>query len=587
MIDIFIVLGLLALAIVLFAREVFSVDIVTLLLLIALVVLGYLSPAEAFSGFSSDIIIILASIFVLSGALQHTGVIDAIGSRLLKIAGQSAGRLLLVIMGTAGGFSAFMNNTTATALFVGPVLSLARNLRVSASKLLIPLAYASILGGTCTLIGTSTNVAVSLYITKAGLEPLHLFEMTKIGIIILGTGMIYMLLVGRHLLPDHPDQSLAGAFALKEYLSEIIVVPNSHMIGQRMFESDLARMDFRILEVIRNKRRFPPDPNTLVEANDVLIVNGNAAELLKVKAAAGIEIRPEIQHGDRTLQSAHTKIAEVLIHPRSELIGHTLKELDFRRLFGLTVLAISRHGQSLKGQLGRVRLRMGDLLLVQGTPAQLSAAKNHHDVTLLEELNPSLYRRKKGVLVAAFFGVAVVLGGLGVLPLSIAFLLAAVLTVMVGAITPEEAYEFVDWRLLILIGGMTAFGKALENTGAAEFLAENIVQLLAPLGVMTILAGFFLLTILLTQAMSNAAAALVVLPVALTTARELGVNERTFAIAIMLAASISLIAPLEPACVLVYGPGKYRFSDFIKTGVGLTLMLMVVVLALIPVFWPL
>jgi di/tricarboxylate transporter len=580
------VLGLLILAVVLFATEVLSVDLLTLLLVSTLIVTGILTPDEAFQGFSSDIIIILGSIFVIGGALQLTGVVDQVSSRLVKVAGKSLGRLMLLVMGVVGGLSAFMNNTTATALFVGPVLAACRKLKVSPSKVLMPVAYASILGGTCTLIGTSTNVAVSGYIARAGMEPLSLFEITPIGLIILGVGIAYMMVVGKHLLPDYPDESLTADYAIREYVSEIVVLPQSHMIGQPIFESDLSKMDFRILEVLRGKQRILPGPGTIIAADDILLIKGKVEDLMRVKATAGIEIRPELKLDDPALQGENIKIAEILVNPRSSLIGRTLKEAEFRARYNLTALALYREGHSVQEKLGNIRLRLGDLLLVQGAPAVFDALRRNRDLTVLEELSPSLYRRNKATLSTLFFILAIVAGGTGAAPLSVAFLVAAVLTVITRCLTIDEAYQFIDWRLLILIGGMTAFGAAMQKTGAAEFLAKGIARL-QPLGVTTILGAFFILTITLTQPMSNAAAALVVLPVALSTARELGVNERTFAIAILLAASISFIAPLEPSCILVYGPGKYRFRDFVKTGVGLTLVLVVVVLFFLPIFWPL
>lgn len=585
--DIVIVLGLLVLAIVLFAMERVSVDVLTMLLLLTLVVVGILTPEEAFRGFSTDIIIILASIFVISGALQQTGVVDAIGTRLMRVAGTSETRLVLVMMLTVGLISAFMNNTTATALFVAPVVGVAHKLKISPSKLLIPLAYASILGGTCTLVGTSTNVAVSGYIAQAGMKPLSLFEVTPIGILILALGILYMLFVGRRLLPDYKDESLTEDYAMREYLSEIVVIPGSHLIGQKIGESDLAKLDFRILEIMRGTRRFIPRPSTLIEENDVMLVKGKVEELMKVKTTAGIEIRPEVKLNDPALQSEDIKIAEILVNPRSELIGRNLKEINFSQRYGLTVLAIFRHGQSLQDRIGNIRLRMGDLLLAQGTPERFNGLRRNHDLTVLEQLSPALYRQKKGLLATVFFFAAVVIGGLGWMPLSMAFLGAALLTILTRCVTVEEAYEFIDWRLLILIGGMTAFGLAMQKTGAAEFLASGIVRYLHPLGLPTVIFGFFVLTILLTQPMSNAAAALVVLPVALSAAQTLGVNPRTFAVGIMLAASISFVTPLEPSCILVYGPGKYRFKDFVKTGLGLTILLVFLVLILLPVFWPL
>lgn len=588
-----IVLGLLVLAVILFASEKLSVDIITFILLITLVMTGILTPNESFAGFSNDIIIILASIFVISGALQNSGVLDAIGSKLHSLADRNENRLLFYVMCIVAAVSAFMNNTTVTAIFAPPVIGVAKQSRISPSKLLMPVAFASILGGNCTLIGTSTNVAVSGYIAKVGLEPLSMFEITPIGLIIGIVGIFYMMFIGKRLLPAYRDESLTEEYAMREYLTEIVVMQNSDLIGQRIFESDLSKKEFRILEVVRGQEKFLPTPRTIIEAGDVMLVEGKIEELLKVKETAGIEIRADVKLGDRDLQNDEIKIAEVLITAQSELIGKTLKEVNFRARYGMVTLAIYRHGQSLRDKLGHIRLRFGDLLLVQGHAERMDDLKRNADLWVLEEFKPTPYKQRKGLYTVAFFSVAIFAGSVGWMPLSVAFLLAAVLTVLFRCITVEEAYEFIDWRLLVLIGGMTAFGTAMDKTGAAEFLATKIVNGLNPLvasvppsvGLALILGGFFLLTVILTQPMSNAAAALVVLPVALETAERLNANPRSFAIAIMYAASVSFVTPFEPSCIIVYGPGKYKFIDFVKVGSVLTFILIILTLILVPMYW--
>lgn len=581
------VLVLLLIAIALFATERISVDIITFLLLIALVGGGVLAPGEAFAGFSNEIIIILGAIFVISGALQETGVLDLLGARLLKLAGASPNRLLLLLMSSTSAVSAFMNNTTVTAMFLPPTVGVARRAKISPSRLLMPLAFASILGGTCTLIGTSTNVAVSGYIKKAGMPELGMFEMTPMGLIIVAIGIAYMLFIGKCLLPEHKDASLTANYAMREYVSEIIVLPDSPLIGQNSYDSDLNVLEFQILKIIRAERELRPGRGVEIAEGDTLLVEGKAETLMKVKKIEGIEIKPEFALGDLDLQSGQMRIAEVLLTPQSELHGRTLRQANFRQYYGLTALAIYRSGQSVREQVGDTVLRVGDLLLVQGAGERIEGLRAHPGISLLGEVAEPFYDPRKGMLTIAVFGVAVMIGALGLAPLSIAFLAAAVLTILARCISVERAYEFVDWRLLVLIGGMTAFGTAMEKTGAASYLAGLVVQGFEPFGILAILGGFFVLTIVLTQPMSNAAAALVVLPVAIKTAQQLGANERTFAIGIMLAASVSFIAPFEPSCILVYGPGKYRFMDFVKVGFGLTVVLTVVVLLMIQCFWPL
>jgi di/tricarboxylate transporter len=619
--DIVIVLGLLVVAVGLFATRALPVDLVTIFLLLALVLTGILNPAEAFAGFSSQIIIILGSIFVINGALLEGRVIDLVSAWLLRVAGGSVNKLQLTTMSVVGGLSGFMNNTAVTSLFIGPTMSIARKLEISPSKLLMPVCFASILGGTCTLIGTSTNVAVSGEIAKqyqidlakweanGGTDlngdgkidsadylqyaesnnlkiykPLGLFEITPVGLLIMGVGIAYLMFFGRRLLPDYPDESLAEGFNIREYHSEIVVMPGSRLISQRVFESSLAEMEFRIVKVLRKKRSFVPNIRSVIEEGDVLLVSGSMEDLMAVKDASGIEIHAETKLEDDALQTDDVKIAELLITPKSTLIRRTLKEANFRQRFGLAVLAIYRHGQSLGRKLGVIRLRAGDLLLVQGSEERLLSLEHGTNLLRLDATEaPSADRRQKGFRALVFFGLAVIAGGLGLAPLPICFLSAAALTVATRCITMQKVYEVIDWRVLIVIGGMTAFGAAMRESGTAEWLAGGIQSISET--PRTVLAGFILLTMLLTQAMSNAAAALVVLPVAMQTAGTLGVSGQTFAIAVMLGASSSFIAPFEPACILVSGPGKYRFTDYLKAGLGLTLIMGFLVWLMVPLVW--
>ena len=619
--EIGIVLGLLLAAVGLFATRALPVDLVTIFLLLALVLTGILKPTEAFAGFSSQIIIILASIFLINGALIEGRVLDAVTAWLLRVAGGSVSKLKLTTMSVVGGLSGFMNNTAVTSLFIGPTISIARKLKTSPSKLLMPVCFASILGGTCTLIGTSTNVAVSGEIAKqheadlakwmanGGTDlngdiaidsadylqyakendfkiyrPLGLFEITPVGLLIMGVGIAYLMLFGRRLLPDYPEESLAEDFNIREYLSEIAVMPGSSLIGQHVFESSLAEMEFRIVKVLRKKRSFVPNIRSIIEEGDVLLVSGGMEDLMAVKDASGIEIHAESKLEDEALQTEEGKIAELLITSKSTLIRRTLKETEFRQRFGLAVLAIYRHGQSLVSKLGAIRLRAGDLLLVQGTEERLQSLQHDTNLLRLDATEaPSVDRRQKGFRALAFFAFAVIAGGLGLAPLPICFLSAAALTVATGCITMQKAYETVDWRVLIVIGGMTAFGTAMRESGTADWLADGIRSAFE--SPRTVLAGFILLTIFLTQTMSNAAAALVVLPVAMQTAETLEVSGQTFAIAVMLGASSSFVAPFEPACILVSGPGKYRFTDYIKAGFGLTLLVGFLVWLMVPIVW--
>ncbi|WP_187261975.1 SLC13 family permease [Pontibacter beigongshangensis] len=584
--EIALVLSLLLIAVILFATEKLPVEIVTLLMLVVLTAARIVTPEEAFAGFSSDFIIIIAAIFILSAALEETGILDFVVVKLVRLATRSTNLMLFVIMMVTGLVSAFMNNTTVTAMFVTPLTGLSKKINMSPSKLLMPLAYAAILGGTCTLIGTSTNVAVSGYIVKAGLEPVGLFEITAIGSVIFLIGVVYMMTIGQRMLPDHADQQLTEEYMLQKYMTEIVVRPYSPLVGQLIYASDLASLNFRIINVIRGEDNFLPDFRTRINENDILLVEGEIENLMKVKETKGIDIMADVIL-ERDLVTDDVNLAEAMITRQSDLIGKTVKESEFLRRYGLVVLAVSRYGETLRSKIGSIHLKLGDVLLVQGATDRLENIRGSRNLAMLNSFAPVLFKKRKGILAIACFVLAILAGTLELLPLSIAFLSAAIISILLNCISSSKAYQAIDWRLLILIGGMSAFGTAMENSGAADFLATGIVDLLGSWGKIAVLAGFVLLTVILTQPMSNAAAALVIVPVAIRTALEMDADPRSFAIAIMLAASVSLVTPFEPACILVYTPGKYRFMDFIKIGSPLTLLLLAAIIVLVPVFWPL
>jgi di/tricarboxylate transporter len=366
----------------------------------------------------------------------------------------------------------------------------------------------------------------------------------------------------------------------------VVVQPDSPLIGQLVFSSDLTTLNLRMLNIIRGTENFLPDFRTRIREKDILLVEGDIDNLMKVKETKGLQIMADALAAE-DLETENIRLAEVMVTRQSNLINRTIRESEFLTRFGLVVLAISRHGETLRSKIGSIQLRMGDVLLVQGSPQRFEQVRSSNHIAVLDEFEPVLFKKKKGLIVIICFALAILAGTLKLLPLSIAFLSAAVISILLRCITSEKAYSAIDWRLLILIGGMTAFGSAMENSGAADFLAQNIVSVMEPLGgKIGILAGFVVLTVLLTQPMSNAAAALVIIPVALRAAIEVGADPRAFAIAIMLGASVSLITPFEPACILVYSPGKYRFSDFIRIGSPLTVILIILILVLVPVFWP-
>jgi len=582
------VLTLFVAALVLFAVERVSIDVAAILLLLALIATRTITPAEAFAGFGSDTVIFLIGLFVMTGALTKTGVIELLGRWLRRVSDRNPRGILGVVMVIIAAVSAFLSNTATTAVFLPIVLGLARRARRSPSKMLMPLAFASILGGTCTLLGTSTNIVVSGLLPKYHLPPLKLFELTPIGVALVAVGLAYMLLLGVRWLPEHAAESLAEEYAIRDYLSEALVLANSALVGKTVGESNLGNLDLTILGIVRGQSPIlAPRKDEVLREGDLLLVEGKLENIIRIKDAKGIEIKAEVKLGDRDLQSDQVKMVEAMVLPGSTLIGSSLKEARFREHFGLTALAINRLGGLQRSQISVIPLRVGDVLLLQGSQENLARLRAAGELMILEDVSERRPRSGKAKYAVGIFAGAIALGGLEVLPFSVAAVLGAVLMFLTNCLTPREAYDWIDWRIIVLIGSMLSFGVAMEKTGTARFLAEAIVELLGPFGVTAVMTGFFWLTVLLTQPMSNQAAALVVLPVAINAARALEVNARSFAIVIALAASCSFLTPLEPSCVMVYGPGRYRFVDFLRVGALLTLLVFVMTLILVPKLWPL
>ncbi len=589
-----ITLILLVLAIILFATEKLPVDVVGILLVIGLVMTRVLTVQEGVAGFGNDVIIIIGGLFILVGGLTKTGLVDLIGRKIYRIAGHNELFLTALIMTLAAFSASILKNTTTTAMFLPVIIGLAVKAKIAPSKLLMPLAFGAILGGSCTLIGTSTNLAVSGTIVRYGYEPLSMFELTPVGVLVFLAGTAYMLLIGRRMLPNNAGQSsLMDEYSIREYISELVVIADSPLVGKTIAEANFGtELELNILAMIRGERRIiSPGPNERFERRDVLIVEGKLADILRVKEEIGIEIKPDILLSDSELQSGDIELFELLVLRDSQLSGQTLKTLRFRQRFELTVLAINRHGEKFVNKLSDVRLKFGDVLLVQGSRAGIEPLVNDGQAILLTDVSESTSRVEKRKWAIAAFGLFLALSlskitiGFDV-PLAICVLLGVLLLLATRTIRYTEMYSLIDFRLLVMIACMMSFGTAMEKTGADAFLAGLIETNFSQFGDTAVLAGFFLLTVILTQPMSNQAAALVVLPVAVKTAAALGLNPRTFVIAITYAASFSFITPLEPACVLVYTPGGYRFMDFVKIGTILTILVFVVSIMLVPVFWP-
>ena len=583
-------LGVLVVALVLFSREWMSPDVVGLCVLLTLVFLGLLPARDAFLGFGSDTVILILGLLLLTASLLRTGVVDMVGAAILRYTGRSLNRLLLIVMLASASLGAFMSNTASTAFFVPVVLGIAARAKVSPSKLLLPLAFSSILTSSVTLISTSTNVVVSGMMTRYGMPPMGMFELAPVGIPILAVGLIYLLIVTRFWLPDRTASAdVADSFGVSPYLTEVLILPGSYLVEKTLAESGLGHdLDLNVLRVVRDKHNyFAPNFDTKLQAGDVLLVEGVPDEIVKIKDKAGIEIKADVKLSDPNAQSADIGLVEAILLPKSPLIGTTLKGHRFRERYGLQVLGINRLGRTFVRKISQIILHMGDTLLVQGPKERLKALEGDATLRIIGSVSAVRPNRRKAPLAIGIFLAVLALATFKVVSLPVAVILGSVLVFVTGCITSEEAYREVEWKAVILIGSMLGLGAAMDHTGAAKYLASLIINATSSWGPSFLLSGFFVLTILLTQPMSNQAAAIVVLPVAIQTATQLDLNPRTFAMMIAVAASCSYLTPLEPSCLMVYGPGRYRFADFLKFGSILTVLIYVIAIALVPRVWPL
>jgi di/tricarboxylate transporter len=597
-------LSLIGVALVFFAFEWVAADVIALGLLLTLILTGLLTPEQAFAGFGSDTFFTLMGLFILTAALLRTGVVERTGRTILRYTGDNPNRLLLIVMTAVASLSSLMSNTASTAFFVPIVLGLTGRLRVSAGKLLMPLAFASILASSVTLVSTSTNIVISGLLTRNNMAPLGMFELTPVGIPIAVAGVLYMLFIGRRLLPDRTAADDLSQLGNRLYLTEVVVLPNSPLIGKTLTEAGLGHdLDINVLRIMYREssvretptgmpvnRRLTPRQGRQLRAGDILLVEGEREALFNSKATVGLEIRKDLQNADPSVTRDDLQLVEVLLLPRSPLIGETLARYRFRERYGLQVLAIYRHGETIQRKLSQTPLQVGDVLLIQGEREQfrtLSSLEEQEIFHILNAVTEEAYQWQRApVAVAAFIG-ALALVALDLVSLPVAVLLGAMVVFLTRCISVEEAYRRVEWRALVLIGSMLALGVAMEQTGTAQYLAGQIVAWGGHADPRWLLTGFFVLAVVLTQPMSNQASAIVVVPVALQTAAQLGLNPRTFAMMIAIAASTSYLTPLEPSCLMVYGPGNYRFADFLKVGSLLTVVVYAIAILLVPYFWPL
>lgn len=599
--EIALTLAILAVTVLLFITEWLRVDVVALLVLLALVLTGLTTPTEAFAGFANPAVITVWAIFIVSGGLFHTGVANLVAQYLLRVAGQSESRLLALLVAAVGSMSAVMNNVGATAVLMPAVVSLARQIRINSSRLLLPLAFGSLLGGMTTLIGTPSNILVSDALRQAGETPFALLDFAPVGVTALLGGIAYFVLFGHRLVPDRSaDERLAGAldaeadivslYQLGERLFRARIPAGSPLIGRALADSSL-RQDFE-LSVIGLERGgqtlLAPDKAAILQRGDVLLIEGMVDNLVWAEATGRLDVQPEVRLEDKDLQSEVVGIAEVLLSPHSRLVGKTLTDIHFRDKYHLSVLAILRDGRPRRTGLAELPLRFGDTLLVQGPRQNMRILQREVDFVVLGDLDAVLTQRpRKAALAVGLLLVMLAAVTAGWLPITAGALLAGLLMVITGCLTMDEAYQAIEWKAVFFVAGVLPLGVAMEKTGAAQLLASLVVDAVGPFGPLGLLAGFYLLTNLLAQVMSNSAAAVIIAPIAIDAARQFGADPHALVMIVAVASTAGFLTPMaHQSNVLVMGPGGYRFGDYFKVGLPLDLMTLVIALVILPLLWP-
>ncbi|AUL46936.1 SLC13 family permease [Bordetella trematum] len=584
--EIAVVLGLALVAIVLFATEKLRIDAIALLVLGSLAVLGLVTPEQAVAGFSNPATITVAAMFVLAAGLQNSGALSGIGDLLGRA--RSPFQFLLVLFLILAAIAPFVNNTAVVAVFIPIVMAATARIGMSPSKALIPLSYVSQMAGVCTLVGTSTNLLVNAIAREHGHPGFTMFEFTSLGLICMGVGCLYLLTVGRWLLPDARGGELVEQYELGKYITELRVMPDSSLIGQSVGDAKLGEeYGVFVLELLRGDAKVWGPREQQIEAGDVLLARGDWTKLDELRKEAGLEVDPQFKLEQRSFEEVEQVLTEVMIAPRSRISGRTLASLGAGWHRNATVLGIHRRGQVLRDKLKEVRLRVGDILLVLTPAAEAADLRGDGNLIVLSEREAEKEMGWRAPFALGTMALVILVSALGWVPISITSLIGAVAMTLAGCLKADDVYDAVDWRIIILMAGLLPLGMAMSETGAAQFLVENTVGLVREQGPLIVLAAVYLMALLLTEFMSNAAAAVLLTPIGISTARMMEVDATPFLIAVTFAASTSFATPVGyQTNTMVYGAGGYRFADFIKVGLPLNLIFWVLGIVFIPMFWP-
>ncbi len=586
-----IVLALVVVLLVLFFREILPIPVTALLATIVLMGTGILDLKDGFSGFSSPATIAVMSMFVLSAGIQQTGAVNILTEKLSSWSGKSRFRQVGGIAVASGPLSGFINNTPVVAVMIPAVVQMARKAGISPSKLLMPLSHIAMLGGLLTIIGTSTNLLGNSVLSRLGIAPFGFFEFTIVGLIALGTGILYHLTIGGLLLPDRGSGDLIERFDMKGFLAEYVVPEESDLAGKNLREAGLTfQQGVHVARITRDGNTVDaPHAFTRIMLGDELVLEGSRKRLAELQEK-GLKALPELRHplADADVETGGLATAEVVITTGSRYVGQTVKGIDFRRRYDAQVLAVRHNGHVEVGPISESRLKPGDVLLVQATPRALDRMREKPDLYVTREREKATYRPEKMPHAILIVLGVVLVAALGWMDIAVAALTGAALMVILGVLRIEEFLNNIQWDIVLMLAGIIPLGVALEQTGAAALLADAVVGLGGFMPGWWFLVFLFLATSLITEMVSNNASVVLLLPVATTAAVALGLDPRPVGLTVMLAASTSMLTPIGyQTNTMIFAPGNYQFRDYIRVGGPLNLILAFVIPAAIAWQFPL
>jgi di/tricarboxylate transporter len=584
-------LGIIFLAMILFFTERFSVDAISIGVMVLFLVTGILDVSEGLSGFSNSATITIAAMFVISAALFNTGVMDKFRHRLSEQAQKSEFTLMLTLMASAGILSAFINDTAVVALLMPTVIKLSKNNNIPASKLLIPLSFGALLGGVCTLFGTSTNILVSGIAEKSGLPPFGIFEMSKMGIVFLVLGILYMLFIGRFLLPKrNPKNKFEDSIDFGNYLSEIIITDKFEQQDVPISKQKIFNLlQIKALQIVRSdQRKVRVYPNTAIQVGDIIRISSDKESLEKIKSYQGIILKVDLVWKEELVTDSEDRLYEAVITPNSFLVNQSIKSLNFKELFNqVLVIGIRLRAGMMSNKLTKTDLRAGDILLLRATEERISSIQNSDGLVLISQTSSKVLDKSRIILAVLVLVAVIGLSVFNILPIVVSALAGALSMILLKVLKAEQAYKSIDWKVILMLAGILSMGTALEKTGGSELLGRLIVEGVGDYGPRVVLSALFAITFIMTNVMSNNATAALLAPIAISIASALDVDSRPLLMAVTFAASLSFMTPMGyQTNTMVYSPGNYKFKDYVIVGTPLNLIFWIIATLLIPILFP-